>query len=254
MFGLDETVAELASSGGLVVLMGVAVLLGLRHATDPDHLTAVVLLMAGDRQRGTSLAMRLGLAWGMGHATTLMVLGLPIVLFDDFLPAVVQRTAEVLIGLVIALLAARLLLRWWRLGVHAHTHSHGEVEHRHVHVHEDGHAEGAEHQHRHPAGGGRSAAQAYGVGCLHGVGGSAGIGILLLAAIPSAVEGVIALGLFSLFTAVSMAIVSTGFGAAMGDQRLRSAGGRLTPALGMLSLGFGVWYALGAVEFVPYVF
>ena len=45
-------------------------LLGLRHATDPDHLAAVTSLVAGGRERATRAAAKLGLCWGLGHATT----------------------------------------------------------------------------------------------------------------------------------------------------------------------------------------
>ena len=129
MFGLDEWIADLAQGSAFVLVAAVAILLGIRHATDPDHLTAVVTLMAGDdRQRGTSRqAARLGLAWGGGHATTLILLGLPIVLFDAYLPDPVQRGAEVLVGVVIIALAVRLLMRLWRTRAHDHTQRAGPI-------------------------------------------------------------------------------------------------------------------------------
>jgi high-affinity nickel permease len=77
MFGLDEHLAELSGSGGVLAVLFVAVLLGLRHATDPDHLAAVSALIAGDDARGARRAGRLGLAWGAGHATTITIFGIP---------------------------------------------------------------------------------------------------------------------------------------------------------------------------------
>ena len=70
MFGLDEWIAGLGGNG----LMGLAValLMGLRHATDPDHLTAVSTLILSDQRDGARRAGALGLAWGLGHATTLL--------------------------------------------------------------------------------------------------------------------------------------------------------------------------------------
>ena len=106
------------------------------HASDPDHLAAVSTLIASEPEDGTSRAGRLGLAWGLGHATTLALFGLPIVLFNAYLPDAAQRGAEALVGLVIMLLAARLLLRWRRGHFHAHSHRHGDTEHRHLHPHE----------------------------------------------------------------------------------------------------------------------
>ena len=71
MFGVDDWIAGLARDGGLALVLLVALLLGLRHASDPDHLAAVSTLIASDPEDGTRRAGRLGLAWGAGHALTL---------------------------------------------------------------------------------------------------------------------------------------------------------------------------------------
>ena len=68
MFGLDDRIAAFSNGGSVWIVLAVAVLLGLRHATDPDHLAAVSALVAGGRERATRRAGRLGLAWGLGHA------------------------------------------------------------------------------------------------------------------------------------------------------------------------------------------
>jgi hypothetical protein len=86
------------------------------------------------------------------------------------------------------------------------------------------------------------------------MGGSAGVGILLLAAIHSRPIAVAALALFALFTAVSMSLVSTGFGLTLSSSRARRSFHRIAPALGGVSLLFGVWYALGALAVAPYIF
>jgi hypothetical protein len=224
MFGLDDQIANMGTGEAFLVIAVVAILLGLRHATDPDHLTAVSTLMAGDRT-GTRGAGRLGLAWGLGHATTLFAFGLPIVLYRSYLPDAVQSAAETLIGVLIVALAIRLLLRW------------RESRRGHSHVHAA-----------------RSPLQAYGIGLVHGIGGSAGVGVLLLASIPDHVEAVVALGLFASFTAVSMSLASTSFGWVMSRGAVQRSYLSVAPALGALSLVFGVWYALGAVQAVPYVF
>src|SRR4051812_33275675 len=104
MFGLDEWIAGIGAGHPLLLATVVAVLLGLRHATDPDHLSAVTTLIAGADGRRRRQAMRLGLAWGAGHATTLFVFGLPIVLAAHYLPARVQQGAEAAVGVVIVLL------------------------------------------------------------------------------------------------------------------------------------------------------
>lgn len=250
MFGLDDRIVALGDGHTLVLVLGVALLLGLRHATDPDHLTAVSVLIASDRDDGIRRAGALGLAWGLGHATTLVACGLPIVIAGAYLPDAVRNGAETLIGLVIIALAVRLLLRWRRGQFHAHGHRHGDLEHRHLHAH----ARHALHDHEHAPEIclGRSPRQAYGIGLVHGVGGSAGVGLLLLAGIPDHALGLAGLLLFALATAGSMCVLSSWFGVALTRSRLLRRGLALAPALGALSLAFGVWYTLGALELVRY--
>jgi len=226
MFGLDEKIAAYSDGTAVLLVIAVAILLGLRHATDPDHLAAVSTLISSGRERTRRAAARLGIVWGLGHATTLFVFGLPIVLYRAYLPGAVQEMAETAVGLLIVSLAVWLLLRWHRGMFHPHAHR----EPRRA----------------------RTAAQAYGIGLVHGMGGSAGVGILLLSAIDDRLVAVVALGLFAFFTAVSMALLSTGVGATLAAGRVRGSFHRIAPALGLSSLVFGVWYALGALSLAPY--
>src|SRR5207244_2483975 len=211
----------------------VSIVLGLRHATDPDHLAAVTTLVASGRERTARAAGRLGFTWGLGHATSLFVFGLPILLFKTYLPESVQQGAETMIGFVIVALAVWLLVRWRRglFQVHAHeAHAHGHLARA------------------------RSPLQAYGIGLVHGMGGSAGVGVLLLASIHSRAVAVVALALFAFCTAISMALLSTGFGLTLSSAPARRSFARLAPVLGVASLLFGVWYALGALSLAPYYF
>src|SRR4051812_14181957 len=106
--------ASALSSPSLVGALIVAFVLGLRHATDPDHLVAVTTLIAGARRHGARAAARLGAAWGVGHALTLLLLGLPVVVLQLRLPERLQQLAEAAIGVVIAVLGIQLLRRWRR--------------------------------------------------------------------------------------------------------------------------------------------
>jgi hypothetical protein len=209
----------------------VATVLGLRHATDPDHLAAVSTLVVSGRERATRAAARLGAAWGIGHAVTLVAFGVPILLAERYLPDLVQRGAETTVAALIAFLAIRLLVRW-----------------RHGAFASSGAADGV---HRHPV---RTSAGAFGIGLVHGMGGSAGVGVLLLAAIPSRSLALIALVLLAVFTAVSMTIVTTGFGAALSARRVSGATATAAPALALSSLAFGLWYAAAAWSLAPYPF
>ena len=219
MHGVDEWIAGASDGRRLALVLAVSLLLGLRHATDPDHLAAVTTLVASGRDRGARAARRLGAAWGAGHATSLFAVGLPIVLFDAWLPGVVHEGAEAAIGLVIVGLALLLLVR------HSSTHPQPRA--------------------RRPLG-------AYAIGLAHGLGGTGGVAVLLLASIHTRTTAVAALAIFAAGTAVSMTLLSSGFGAALGTRRAHRAVRRLVPALGGISFAFGVWYLLGALTLVPY--
>jgi cytochrome c biogenesis protein CcdA len=229
MFGLDDMIANLSDGTTFGIVMAVAVLLGLRHATDPDHLAAVTAVAAGSRDQGGRQSARLGLAWGTGHALTLFVFGLPIVLFAAFLPGVVQQGAEALVGVMIVALAVWLLARWRR----GHFDPANELDDR---------ADA------------RTPRQAFGVGLLHGVGGSAGVGAILLATIDNRALAVCGLVVLAAFTALSMTLLTTGFGATLARRPVRRSLTRVIPVLGVSSLAFGAWYALGALELAPYYF
>src|SRR5438874_8633268 len=112
MFWIDERLSHLAAGHGAAFVVLVAFALGLRHASDPDHLVAVSTLVAGTRERAARNAAKLGAAWGAGHATTLLLFGLPILLVRAYLPPVVESLAEALIGVIVVALAVRLLVRW----------------------------------------------------------------------------------------------------------------------------------------------
>ena len=133
MFGLDDRIASFSDGTTLLVVAAVAVVLGLRHASDPDHLAAVTTLIASGRERAARGAARLGFAWGLGHATSLFVFGLPVVLYSAYLPKTVQSAAETTVGVLIVALAVLLLVRWHRGLFHEHHHDHDGDEHAHVH-------------------------------------------------------------------------------------------------------------------------
>lgn len=247
MFGLDEQIASFSDGAGLVLVCLVAILLGLRHATDPDHLAAITMLVASGRERAARAAARLGLAWGLGHATTLFLFGVPIVLFAAYLPEPVQQGAETLIALVIVYLAVRLLRRWREGYFHVHEHDHRGLAHAHLHSH----AERRSHAHRHRP---RTALGAFGIGLAHGMGGSAGVGVLIVASVDSTAIALFALAFLAAFTAVSMTILTGGFGVTLDSRPVRRAFDGVAPALGLASLAFGVWYASAAWALAPYPF
>ena len=237
------------SSWGIVLL--ISALLGLRHATDPDHLAAVTTLIASEQDRSrVRKASLMGLLWGLGHGTTLVLLGMPLVLLGRYLPGTIQQAAEVAIGGIIVFLAVRLLIRWRRGLYHAHTHSHdGDLPHRHVHSH----THGDSHEHAHDVSQ-RTPLSSYGVGLVHGVGGSGGLTLLLLSTISDKAEAAVALLLFTAGTALSMALLSTALGLAIAGGPIGRNFERVVPVLGVLGVAFGAWYTAGALGIVAYPF
>ena len=256
MHGLDSWITGLGG-GSILLGLAAALLLGIRHASDPDHVTALSTLVFSDRVDARRQAGRLGLAWGLGHGATLFLFGLPVVFFGQWLPEGVARAAEFAIGALIVALAVRLLIRWHRGYLHAHVHEHDggqgdePLVHAHPHMHEhasdQAHPDAAAHVHGHPEDSlGRTPREAFGVGLVPGVGGSAGAGVLLVAAASTPAIGTLALFVFAAGTALSMGLLS----AVVGHGLATGAIGRwlepLIPVIGVASAAFGVWYAAGA--------
>ena len=225
----------------------ISVLLGLRHATDPDHLAAVTTLIASEQDRShLRKASLMGLLWGLGHGTTLVLVGLPLVLLGRYLPEAVQQAAEVAIGGIIVFLAIRLLLRWRRGLYHAHTHGHDVP--RRTPLSEKWLRLDRSFQLQ------PLLRSSYGVGLVHGVGGSGGLTLLLLSTISDKAEAAVALLLFAAGTALSMALLSTAFGLAIAGGPIGRNFERVVPILGVLGVIFGAWYAAGALGIVAYPF
>jgi high-affinity nickel permease len=236
---------------GVGIILLVSLLLGLRHASDPDHLAAVTTLIAsGEERHQVRKAGTMGFLWGLGHGTTLVLIGLPLVLLNQYMPDIVGKIAEVAIGCIIVLLAIRLLVRWRRGFYHVHVHTHDDGEaHRHVHSHVEDESHG--HAHRVPM---RTPLSSYGVGLVHGIGGSGGLTLLLISTISDKAQATGALLLFAAGTAVSMALLSTAFGLVIAGGPIARNFERVAPVLGVLSVAFGVWYALGALGILVYPF
>ena len=241
MTSLDDFISRHAAGHGALVVLLLAFALGLRHASDPDHLVAVSTLAADTRGRAARAAARLGAAWGLGHAATLLAFGLPVLLLRSYLPHVVEQSAEALIGVIIVALAVRLLVRWRRGAYHVHMHAHdGET---HVHVHS--HARASGHVHQHAI---RTPAQAFAIGLVHGTAGSAGVAVLLIAAIPSTALACVALIVLVLGCMLSMALMSAAVGGALNAAKTRRRLARAIPVLASLALAFGAWYVVSALQ------
>jgi ABC-type nickel/cobalt efflux system permease component RcnA len=186
-------------TSSLLALAGLGLLLGFRHAFEPDHLAAVSTLAT--RQGRLLDACRLGLAWALGHTASVGVVVGAIVLFGLHLPDRLWPAADFLVALLLIGLGGTVILRYARGRWHLHVHAHTGVPHLHLHSH----AQGAAHEHAHPAG---DARRSLGFGLLHGLAGSAAILVLLVAAAPTRAAQVAYFVAFAVGTMVGMLAVS----------------------------------------------
>lgn len=233
---LDHLLEGLFAGATLPVALLVAFLLGLRHASDPDHLVAVTSLVAAE-DGDTRKAAGLGAWWGLGHAASLLALGIPLIAFKAQLPAWLESGAEKAIGLVILVLAARVIFKWARgdYRATAHDHEYGHSRRRHLRP-----GSGSDHRHV-PV---RTRGQALSIGLLHGLAGTGAVVLLLIAALPTQFEAGLALAMFAPMSVVSMAACTAAFAWILTRPLIepvyRSV---LIPALGLFGVLFGLSYA-----------
>lgn len=209
MTQLDAQLAGLGSGWLFVAVL--AGLLGLRHAADPDHLTAVLTLRL---RSGRQQPFGLGLAWGLGHAVTMIAIGVPLILFVARLPERIQQGLEVAVGVLIVVLAIRVL---WGLTARRPEPAPARTPHG-----------------------------AFMIGLLHGAAGSAGIVALILSRLDDPALACASLVVIAAFCALSMGVCSWAIcrGLDHGERRLDARW--IAGAGGVLALGFGVLYAVTA--------
>jgi hypothetical protein len=206
-------------------ILGLGLLLGLRHATDADHIAAVGAMVS--ERPGWRSALRTGVLWGAGHTASILLAGLCVLGLQLAIPESVARLLEIGVALMVLGLGGSALARAlrWRGDLHSHYHTHGRSVHRHLHFHDctDAHLvawpdrvaayadAGPDPRHaRHAAR--PSAFKPVLVGMMHGLAGSAALTLLVLARLPSPVQGVLYLAVFGLGSIAGMAVMSLGIG------------------------------------------
>jgi high-affinity nickel-transport protein len=245
-----------------VVLLGF--FLGMRHATDADHVIAVTTIVS--RQRTVAGAALVGMLWGLGHTLTILVVGGAIVLFGVVIPPRLGLGMELGVALMLIALGVMTLagsLR--RVGSasgadgHSHPHAHGDYVHTHPHGHAPathGHDESRTPQARLDRWlgglGAYQAARPVVVGLVHGLAGSAAVALLVLATIRDPRWAVAYLLVFGVGTIAGMALVTLAVALPFAYTRGRSAAFHraLATASGVLSVAFGLVlaYQIGVVD------
>ncbi len=224
-------------------------LLGMKHATEADHLAAVATLAS--RQHSLAQTMRQGIAWGIGHTLTLMLFGGIALAMGKSIPANMAQALELAVGVMLVALGADVLRRLVRQRVHFHVHSHG-LRLRHVHAHSHA-GEGAHryslHRHVHVE---RPPVRALAVGMMHGMAGSTALIVLSLGAVESVSAGLAYLAMFGVGSIAGMALLSVAIAIP-----LRLSAGYLgwlhnlpTALIGTFSCALGVFmvYRIGFVS------
>lgn len=193
---------------GLLILI-TGFLLGMKHATEADHLAAVATLAT--RQNSLAQTLRQGIAWGVGHTLTLMLFGGIVLALGTSLPESAAQGLELAVGLMLIVLGADVLRRLVQRRIHFHVHSH-ENNIKHVHAHSHAHDYvGASvhryslHQHSH---GEKLPLRALAVGMMHGMAGTAALILLSLGAVQSISMGLLYIVLFGVGSIIGMALLS----------------------------------------------
>ncbi len=255
-------------SGLAILLFGFV--LGMRHATDPDHVIAVSTIVS--RERSLTKAAWIGALWGLGHTLTIVLVGAAIIVFNVVIPPRVGLTMEFAVGLMLILLGILNLTgvsRWLSekfspahpqvQGEHAHIHEHGSHLHFHRHTHDskpEHHGESLT-----PPSWMKQPFAKLGVfhslrplliGIVHGLAGSAAVALLVLTTIRDPKWAILYLLIFGVGTIAGMMLITTAMSVPFSYAGTRFAwlNRGLVVGSGLLSLAFGffVSYQIGWVN------
>ncbi|HEY2067835.1 MAG TPA: hypothetical protein VGG84_17930 [Gemmatimonadaceae bacterium] len=204
----------------LTALLGVLLLgflLGMRHATDPDHVVAVTTIVS--HQRSIARAARTGVLWGIGHTATILLVGGAIIVLKIQLSGIPPR-----VGLSLEFAVAVMLIV---LGLLTLAGSERRVV--------------------------DSTARPLTVGFVHGLAGSAAVATLpQVALIPNPIWAVSYLAVFGVGTIAGMLLITASIAAPSIFATRQFAGMHRTlrVASGVASIGFGLFlvHRIGFVD------
>lgn len=209
----------------LLAILSVGFFLGMRHATDADHVVAVTTIVA--RERNIKAALWIGALWGIGHTATIMLVGGAIVVLGVVIPPRLGLSMEMSVAvMLIGLGAMNLSGAMKRIDEAAHN--------RPITIMRGG------------------LARPLLVGVVHGLAGSAAVALLVLATIRDAVTAIVYLGTFGLGTVVGMMLLTSAMAApiAVASKRFQSAEPQIARVSGLVSVVFGLFlvYQIGIVD------
>jgi sulfite exporter TauE/SafE len=183
-------------------ILGFGFLLGLKHATDADHLAAVGTIVAERKSLWSSAFI--GGVWGLGHTISLFLAGIFVLLLNFEITERTERILEFGVGIMLTFLGLNVVRKLLKGGkVHFHKHEHGAREHVHPHIHEPAgeHESGTHH-------GLRFSPRALVIGMIHGLAGSAGLMLLVIPTIESKFVGLLYIVIFGVGSIGGMMLMS----------------------------------------------
>lgn len=220
---------------GTVAAIALGLVVGARHAFEPDHLAAVSTLVGGKRRTSVRDAIGLGVLWGLGHTIALLAVGIVLVGLDGLMPERLGTALELTVAAMLVVLGVRAIVQGIRNREgDAGAHRHGLVEHAH--------AGAGDHVH---VGSRALAWRPLTIGLVHGLAGSGALTALAFAELPTPAARVLYMIMFGIGSVAGMAVATGITGAAL--QRLASGYQSrrvLSLATGTLSCVVGVLWAL----------
>jgi hypothetical protein len=181
-----------------LTILGLGLMLGLRHALDTDHLAAVSTVLA-QRPSLRSSGM-IGFSWGLGHTVVLLLVGAVVLMVRVPIPEPFAVAAEFGVGAMLVFLGGILGVRLVRERWHVHAHDHDGGQHVHLHSH----ALSEDHGHGHWW---RDSIRPFCIGMAHGLAGSAALLLMVLSSAPSVSAGLMYIAVFGLGSIVGMMLV-----------------------------------------------
>ena len=206
----------------LTLVLALGLLLGMRHATEPDHLAAVASLAS--RERSLKAGLLHGMAWGIGHSLMLLIVAAALGLLGWMIPPLVAGHMERVVGAMLIVLGIGVARRMWREGIHLHVHTHAQRVNALADVHS------------HPLPG-RSVV----VGMVHGLAGSAALTLLASQSMSSPAWMLTFIAVFGLGSIVGMALLSGVLAIPLGLAARRSTAANrvLVGSVALFSLAMG---------------
>ena len=228
-------------------LLALGFLLGMRHATDADHVVAVSTIVS--RERTLRATAPMGIAWGIGHTATILVVGGMMVVFGVVISPRMGLGMELSVAFMLIMLGAmslRSILREPRAGLPERGHTHGD---------DKGDAGQGLLDRRLRRWGGYRVVRPLVVGVVHGLAGSAAVALLVLSNVRDAATAIAYLLVFGIGTIAGMGLITTLLAAplVLATGRFARVHRMIGVASGLLSVGLGV-YASYQIAFVHGLF